>query len=755
MPAPATPTAGLPLWSSLLADQAYQLWLAGTAVEMGVNHWLVVLCREAPDLVRVLLPSVSPQALAEQAREALGRGQAGALLDIRTAAAAAQTEAGTREPRPSDLAIVILRQGGHEPRRNAQQLEAIDQRLAQGGGPSAPPPPTEPTPPRQSAPTSRPGRGGRSGRRGERDSGPLLEQFGIDLTAAAREGKLTPILGRESEVQLVIETLCRRTKRNPALLGPAGVGKTAIAEAVAQRLVAGEAPAMLLGKPLISIPASSLIAGAGIVGSLEERMEKLLAEAKERDVIIFFDELHTLVGAGASGSHPSGSVANMLKPSLARGDFACIAATTDDEYRRYVEPDSALERRFQPIRIQEMTTAQTMLILTSLCERFQTTHGVTVDRRVLSWLIDFAGRFMHNRFFPDKAIDLLEQCVAHATAAGQPNVDRATAEAVAQRLVGMPLDLDERLREVRRRLVDQALLPEAETDALVTRLSVTLRGLDLRPNRPNAVLLLLGDAATTAESVAMTIAGALFGTPERVVTVDLSGYVDAHHVSMLVGSGPGYVGYQDSLPLHRVAQTPWSVLCFDHIDACHPAVREVIRQAISDGYLTLGDGKRLYLSDTVVQLSAALSPEGLRSLGFRQSGGAEAEAAQIRSHAQRSLGESLYDEADVVASQGPQTETQRRRWLKEQILPKLAARYQERRLNVRWAEDVLDWLVNREADGDMRDWERHIENRVAPLLIPYLPQADEDPRELELRLNATGEPEVELLHTPRAEPAGD
>ncbi|HAZ64253.1 MAG TPA: hypothetical protein DCZ72_11680, partial [Armatimonadetes bacterium] len=185
------------------------------------------------------------------------------------------------------------------------------------------------------------------------------------------------------------------------------VGKTAIAEAVAQRLVAGEAPAMLLGKPLISIPASSLIAGAGIVGSLEERMEKLLAEAKERDVIIFFDELHTLVGAGASGSHPSGSVANMLKPSLARGDFACIAATTDDEYRRYVEPDSALERRFQPIRIQEMTTAQTMLILTSLCERFQTTHGVTVDRRVLSWLIDFAGRFMHNRFFPDKAIDLL------------------------------------------------------------------------------------------------------------------------------------------------------------------------------------------------------------------------------------------------------------------------------------------------------------------------------------------------------------
>ncbi|MBI5834345.1 MAG: ATP-dependent Clp protease ATP-binding subunit [Armatimonadetes bacterium] len=728
-------------WARRFVQSVHSVWLREPPVTLGLNHWLSELVAQAPRLAAALVPEAPLADLAEQARAALAAGEAGDPLDVGqviTVAAELAEAKGQALASAECVARAILTAAGLPAVSDPADLSTI--LAAMGAAEAAPPRRWDAEDGDEDDP--RHGLAHEAGSRKRR--GGTLAQYGHDLTAAAAAGQLAPVLGRESEVQMVVETLCRRTKRNPALIGPAGVGKTAIAEALAQRIHAGDVPAMLAGKRVIALPASSLVAGAGVVGELEQRMEKLLEEAKRQNAILFIDELHTIVGAGSSSTHRSGDVANMLKPGLARGDFACIAATTDDEYRQYIEPDSALERRFQPIRINEMTPAETLAILDSLATQFQKTHAVTVDRTLLSWLVDFAGRFMHNRFFPDKAIDLLEQCVAHATAAGQTTVDRAVAETVAQRMVGMPLDLDNRLRDLVARLSQRALLTDPEVDALYRRLAVTLRGLDIRPKRPNAVLLLLADAAAASESIASTIAEALYGAPDRVVSIDLSSYVDPSHVSMLVGSGPGYVGYQDTLPLHRVAQTPWCVLRFDHIDACHPSVREVIRQGVSDGFLTLGDGKRLYLSDTVVQMTAALSPEGRRTAGFRHTADSDLDAARARGLATRMLGEALVEEVDVLAFNGPRGQNQRRRWLREQILPELTRRYHERRLNVAWDDGVLDWLVNKGHTGDLRDWERLVENQVAPLLIPYLPQADEGEVSLTLAVGADGDPSVEV-----------
>ena len=241
---------------------------------------------------------------------------------------------------------------------------------------------------------------------------PLLDELGRDLTKAAADGKLSPLVGRERELRTAIETLCRVTKRNPVLLGPAGVGKTAIVEGLAQKVVAGDVPDCLQGIRLIEIMVGSLVSGTGIVGKLEERMTQLLAEASGPHVVLFIDEIHSILGSG-SGGHGM-DVGGLLKPALARDQLALVGATTDMEYKRIVDQDSALERRFQPVYVSEMTKEQALAVLRVQRDRFVESRGVAVSDEILEWLVAFADDFLRNRHFPDKAIDLLEQCVAHA-----------------------------------------------------------------------------------------------------------------------------------------------------------------------------------------------------------------------------------------------------------------------------------------------------------------------------------------------------
>lgn len=548
---------------------------------------------------------------------------------------------------------------------------------------------------------------------------PTLEKFGRNLTQAAREGKLTPMIGREDELQLMVETLCRRTKRNPVLIGPAGVGKTAVVEGLAQRVASGQVPELLHGAEIFALQPSNLVAGASVSGELEKRMQAVVKEASQAGILLFIDEIHSIMGAG--GMLGLSDMASILKPALARGEMACIAATTDDEYRRYIENDSALERRFQPIRIHELTPEQTLLVLYSLRESIQATQGIQIDDNVLAWLVDFAHQSMRNRHFPDKAVDLLEQSVAHALTKDQKIVTLEDARNVAQRMVGMPLALEERLKLLTEALNETGMLSEREITTLANRLQVTMRGLDLRSSRPNVVALLTGDAKENSLRLAETTAKALFGASDRVISIDFSRFLHPEDINLLVGAPPGYVGYSDSLPLHRLAQIPWCVLRLENIDACHPYVREVLAQALKDGWIMDGRGRQLFLSDAVVFVTADLQIETHRSLGFFQAEENEVSSDDIRDSIVQAVGADLEARLDLLLW-GQHAAS--RSWLEGQFLSDLHERYSKQGIDIEWDKTLVDWLVNATANGvSDTAWEHWVDNVLTPAMIPYLSKA--------------------------------
>ncbi|HOK53241.1 MAG TPA: ATP-dependent Clp protease ATP-binding subunit [Armatimonadota bacterium] len=576
---------------------------------------------------------------------------------------------------------------------------------------------------------------------------PILSQFGSDFTKRAQEGKLSPVVGREREIELVIETLCRRTKRNPALVGPAGVGKTAIVEGLAHRIVQGDVPDSLKGVQLFAVQPSSLVAGASVWGELEKRMQGLLEEASQDGVIIFIDEMHSIVGAG--GATGTRDLASLLKPALARGDIACIAATTDDEYRRFIEPDAALERRFQPVRVQEMTLDETMTVLLSLRDEFVKLQGIEVSDDVLKWLLQFADDYMRNRYFPDKAVDLLEQCVAYAITIGHKKVTRSDAETIAERMVGMPCSLDLALQKLQEQLTDRAILPESDITALVKRLNVSMRELDIRAETPDAVVLLLGEVSGSCQVLAETIAESLYGSASRVVTIDFSRFTEPEHLTMLIGAPPGYVGYTDALPLHRVAQMPWCVLCCENIDACHKSVRNVLMQAVATGVLTDAQGKRIFLSDTVMLLTAHIGIETNQSLGFRRPD--ETSQSDIRELAERQLGEDIVSHIDLICTDLLSSDVAQRRWLEQHLLRGMTDRYKKYGVSLNWDKSIIDWILDAESGkATQRDWERLVDDHISPLIIQHLPLPGEaHSRSLTIRYQGKS---VEILRNEEVEP---
>jgi ATP-dependent Clp protease ATP-binding subunit ClpC len=331
---------------------------------------------------------------------------------------------------------------------------------------------------------------------------------------------------------------------------------------------------------------------------------------------------------------------------------------------------------------------------------------------------------MKNRHFPDKAVDLLEQSIAHAVAQRLAVLSLEDAQEVAQRMVGMPLSLETRLAQLQLQLAGQGLMRSDEVDELLNRLQVTMRGLDLRANRPNAVLLLSGAAAESCETLSTTIAGALFGDPARVVTIDLSRMVHPEDVSLLVGAPPGYVGYSDTLPLHALAQIPWSVVRFENIDQCHPAVRGVINQALKDGRVTDGRGKPIYFSDSVVLLTADITLRMQRTLGFhlqdQPQGIAAGEVYQVIGEA---IGPELAAQIDLFMP-GVQPVEISQEWIKDHMLADLAGRYVKQGLRLEWDASLVAWLAEaRSQFVSERDWERWIDYSLSPAIVSYLPRS--------------------------------
>jgi ATP-dependent Clp protease ATP-binding subunit ClpC len=509
-------------------------------------------------------------------------------------------------------------------------------------------------PERQEPPGAFPG-AGRPSPPGSR----LLTDFGSDVTDLARQGKLDPVVAREGELERVMQVLGRRTKNNPALVGEAGVGKTAIVEGLAQRIVSGDVPETLRGKQLYTLDLGALVAGTRYRGDFEERLKRVLKEIRTRgDVILFIDELHTLVGAGA-GEQGGVSAAGILKPMLARGELQTIGATTLDEYRKHLEKDAALERRFQPIQVSEPTVAHTIEILKGLRDRYESHHRVTITDQALVAAANLADRYISDRHLPDKAIDLIDEAGSRLrirrmrTPAGSPEQDEIAADVHSEREAearsgdaGRPDTVDEdSIAEVLSAWtgIPVAKLTERETAQLlrmedelhqrvigqedaIKAVSQAIRRTRAGvrdPKRPVGSLIFLGPAGVGKTELARTLAEFLFGDEAALIQLDMSEYMEHHTVSRLVGSPPGYVGHDEGGHLtEAVRRKPFSVVLFDEIEKAHPDVCNTLLQILEDGHLTDAQGRVVDFKNTVIIMTSNLGTAdlGKAAIGFAPPG---------------------------------------------------------------------------------------------------------------------------------------
>jgi ATP-dependent Clp protease ATP-binding subunit ClpC len=524
---------------------------------------------------------------------------------------------------------------------------------------------------------------------GDAPSGsPVLDQFGRNLTQLARDHKLDPVIGREEEITRVMQVLSRRTKNNPVLIGEPGVGKTAIVEGLSQRIVANDVPDTLKGKSLYTLDLGALVAGSRYRGDFEERLKKVLKEIRTRgDIILFIDELHTLVGAGAA----EGAIdaASILKPMLARGELQTIGATTLDEYRKHLEKDAALERRFQPIKVEQPSLAHTIEILRGLRDRYESHHQVTITDQALVAAANLADRYISDRFLPDKAIDLIDEAgsrlrirrmsappdyrqleeelaklAKEREKAEQRGAEQTVVQALTQKIedgqnrkkamestwraegidmfevvdedviaevlanwTGIPvykLTEEETARllrmedELHKRVVGQ----NDAIQALSRAIRRTRAGLK-DPKRPSGSFIFLGPTGVGKTELAKTLAELLFGDEDSLIQLDMSEYMEKHTVSRLVGSPPGYVGYEEGGQLtEAVRRKPFAVVLFDEIEKAHTDVFNTLLQILEDGRLTDAQGRTVDFKNTVLIMTSNLGTAdlGKAAVGFQKSG---------------------------------------------------------------------------------------------------------------------------------------
>ena len=506
---------------------------------------------------------------------------------------------------------------------------------------------------------------------------PTLDQLGIDLTNAARSGKLDPTVGREKEIQRVIQILSRRTKNNPVLVGEPGVGKTAIVEALAQRIAKNEVPGTLQGKRLVTLDMGALVAGTKYRGEFEERLKKVVEEIRSSgNCVLFIDEMHTMVGAGAA----EGAVdaANILKPSLARGELQTIGATTRDDYRKYVERDPALERRFQPVAVEEPTSEETIDILRGIKSRYEEHHQLEIADEALRAAATFAYRFIADRFLPDKAIDLMDEAASRVRinfSTAPMSVNEATKalkslrgekdEAISARQYEYAAELRERETALSEKLMElekewedekgdeKPIVTEEDiaevvsmwTGIPVTRLStgeterllkmeevlhetvvgqdeaITMVSKAVRrarsglkdPKRPVGIFIFSGPTGVGKTHLVQKLAEFMFGSEEAIVRVDMSEFMERHSVARLVGAPPGYIGYDEGGQLtEAVRRKSYTVILLDEIEKAHPEVFNILLQIFDDGHLTDAKGRRVDFRNTIVVMTSNIGSDLIR-----------------------------------------------------------------------------------------------------------------------------------------------
>ncbi|HZW54329.1 MAG TPA: ATP-dependent Clp protease ATP-binding subunit [Candidatus Elarobacter sp.] len=481
-------------------------------------------------------------------------------------------------------------------------IDAANRKNNPGAEPSAPPGPQ---------PFSELGRMFRPG-------ATTLAQYSRDLTDAAKKNELDPVIGRDDEVERVVSILARRSKNNPVLIGEPGVGKTAIVEGLAQRIARGSVPQALREKRVLALSLGPLVAGTKYRGEFESRVKKILDEVKRagRDIILFIDELHTLVGAGAAEG--SLDLSSMIKPELARGELQCIGATTFDEYRKYVESDAALERRFQPVQVDEPTIEQTVAILRGLRPKYAAHHGVQIDDDALEAAASLAARYIADRYLPDKAIDVVDEAAAGASMRGETRVDVERVASVVSRWTGIPqgtitdaqraglLALEEQLTA---RVVGQDPAVRSVAEA-IRRARAGLKD----PRKPVGGFLFVGPSGVGKTELARALAHALFGTDDALIRLDLSEYTEAHTISRLLGAPPGYQGHEEPGQLTEpIRRRPYSVVLFDEIEKAHPDVAAILLQILDDGRVTDAKGRTIDFRHAIVVLTSNLDRDELEA----------------------------------------------------------------------------------------------------------------------------------------------
>ena len=457
------------------------------------------------------------------------------------------------------------------------------------------------------------------------------DKYCRDLTRRAAEGELDPVFCREAELDRMVEILCRRQKNDPCLIGEPGVGKTALAEGLALRIAAGQVPRALQGRRLLALDMASLVAGTKYRGDFEERLKNCLAEATEQgNIILFIDELHTIVGAGAA----EGAIdaANMLKPQLARGEIRLIGATTPEEFRATIGKDSALERRFQPVTVREPSPEQCYAMLQGLRETYAEFHRVEISDDVLHTAIHYADRYLHDRFLPDKAIDLLDEACSRARirweSEAQPTAPAAVSEEDVAVIVSVRTGIPtEKITEAQRQklltlgdaLKKQVVGHDDAVDTLTAALFRASTGLQDKA-RPIGAFLFAGPTGVGKTALAGALAAHLFDDKDSLIRIDMSEFMEKHTVSKLIGAPPGYVGFEDGGMLcERVRRRPYCVILFDEIEKAHPDVCNILLQIMEDGILTDSCGRTTSFRHALLIMTSNLGGESIRTgehLGF-------------------------------------------------------------------------------------------------------------------------------------------
>ena len=627
---------------------------------------------------------------------------------------------------------------------------------------------------------------------GSREGSTVLDQFGTNLTQEAREGELDPVIGRSREIERVMQVLSRRTKNNPVLIGEPGVGKTAIVEGLAARVVSGEVPETLRDKHLYTLDLGALVAGSRYRGDFEERLKKVLKEITSRgDIILFIDEIHTLVGAGAA----EGAIdaASILKPMLARGELQTIGATTTDEYRKHLEKDAALERRFQPVKVEEPSMEHTIEILKGLRDRYEAHHRVTITDDALIAAAELADRYISDRYLPDKAIDLIDESgsrlrirsmttppdladldteIDKARRAKEEAIDaqdfeRAAAlrdeekklterrsmredewrsegmdtvltvdeEVVAEVLstwTGIPVfkltqEETEKLLHMEDHLHQRVIGQEESIVSVSKAIRRTRAGLK-DPKRPSGSFIFLGPSGVGKTELAKTLAEYLFGDESSLVHLDMSEYMEKHTVSRLIGSPPGYVGYDEGGQLtEQVRRKPFSVVLFDEVEKAHPDVFNTLLQILEDGRLTDAQGRTVDFKNTILIMTSNLGTKNLTapSVGFVQEDDDsmyERMKKQVDEELKKHFRPEFLNRIDDVIVFHPLTKAEVKQ-IVDLMIQRVKGQLRTRDLDLELTDSLKEWLAEKGYDPQLgarplrRTIQRELEDKLSERLL--------------------------------------